>query len=542
MFKKKSNRHWSRDAVVYQIYPLSFKDSNRDGKGDLAGIVEKADYLNSGAHSLGVTAVWICPFYKSPMMDFGYDVEDFTAIDPSFGTMEDFDRLVTEFHNRGIKVIIDFVGNHTSDQHAWFIESKSSRNNPKRDWYVWHESDPQGGPPNNWVSVFSGSAWEFEPNTKQYYLHSFLKEQPDLNWRNPEVQAAMMKVIDFWVKKGVDGIRIDAFLHFLEDKLLREDPINPLYRSEQNDPYNALVHTHSVGEFEQTGIMTNFIKGVLDKHKDLLIIGEAYLGPKDIHKLHKAINSERFTIFNFSMINHKKPKAVDYKTLIDEYMLGAPTAFLPNFTFGNHDVDRLASRVGEALARTVAFLQFSLPGVPFVYYGEEIGMTNTKIPKEAIKDVIAKIFAGYHGGRDPERTPMQWDDSPYAGFSEKKPWLPVNDNYKTLNVYHADHDPESILYLYKKLIALRRETDALRLGTYVPLNSSSSNVFSFEIRHEAERYFVAANFDENVTRELLPIGAKSPQVVFSTTNRQSKHTMPDAIELLPFEGYIVKLQ
>lgn len=525
---------------MYQIYPISFKDSNGDGKGDLAGILEKLDYLNGAENSLGVNAVWLCPFYPSPMLDFGYDVENFVDVDPIFGNMETFERLVSELHRRDIKIIIDFVGNHTSDKHDWFTESKSSRDNPKRDWYIWRDGDSRGGPPNNWISVFSGSAWELDRTTNQYYFHSFLKEQPDLNWRNPEVRKAMAEVIDFWVRKGVDGFRVDAFLHFIEDKLMRDDPINPFYRKNNDDSYNALTHTHSIGSMDRANIVADFFKETLERHPNIAIVSEAYASPKDIHRLHSIIGSDRFTVFNFNLIN-RKLDAMEYKKVIDEYLLKAPKNFLPNFVFGNHDVNRLATRVGEAEARVTAFLQFTLPGALFVYYGEELGMTNAKIPRDAIKDFLAKIFVGLHDGRDPERTPMQWNDSLHAGFSVQKPWLPVNDNYKTVNVAREERDSGSMLSLYRNLINLRQKTAALRLGEYVPLNSSSPNVFSFESHCGDERYFIAVNFGYDIERELLPSDSCNPEIIFSTATEFSTQTLPLSMELMPLEGYIVKI-
>ncbi len=537
---KTGEQHWSRSAITYQIYPMSFKDSNGDGKGDLGGILEKIDYLNGAQNSLGINAVWLCPFYPSPMLDFGYDVSDFTGVNSIFGDMETFERLSAELHKRGIKIIVDFVGNHTSILHKWFEESRSSKTNPKRDWYVWRDGDGRGGPPNNWVSVFSGSAWELDPKTGQYYFHSFLKGQPDLNWRNPEVRKAMMEVIDFWVEKGIDGFRVDAFVHFIEDDQFRDDPINPLYKKANDDPFGALTHIHSIGELDRASIVGDFFNEALAKHSEILIVSEAYVGPKDIRRIQEICQSERFTVFNFNFIN-KKWDALEYKRIIDEYLLDSPPYFLPNFVFGNHDVKRLMTRVGEAEARLTAFLQFTLPGMLFVYYGEEIGMTDGKIPHSALRDAISKVFIGFHGGRDPERTPMQWDDSPYAGFSTDKPWLPVNDNYKTINVAHAERDPQSMLSLYKNLIKLRNQIPALKLGQYVPLNSSSTEVFSFEVHHENERYFITMNFSANVQRELLPTDSKDPAIIFSTANQVSTSRLPRSIELMPFEGYVVKI-
>ncbi len=534
--------HWSRNAIAYQIYPLSFKDSNGDGKGDLAGILEKIDYLNGAENSLGINAVWLCPFYKSPMHDMGYDISDYTDINTQFGDLETFEKLIHELHARNIKVIIDFVGNHTSFEHPWFVESRSSRENPKRNWYVWRDGDDYGNPPNNWLSIFGGSAWEYDKKTEQYYLHTFLKEQPDLNWHNPDVRKTMMEVIDFWAHKGVDGFRIDAFYNFIEDEFLRDDPINPMYVKDRDEPYKSLTHRHSLVTANKMGLLTEFVKEALKKHEDILIVAEAYISSKDMHTIHDLMDTDRFTIFNFSFIGSPFT-ATEYKRLVDEYLDQGYSnpKFLPNFTFGNHDVSRLVSRIGEAEARLAAFLQFTLPGLIFVYNGDELGMSDGKITPDSIRDKAAQIIFKQTKTRDPERTPMQWDDSVYAGFSSHKPWLPINDNYKTLNIAHSERDTGSILSLYKNLIRIRQSIDALRVGSYVPRNSHSSHVFSFEVHHGDERYLIAANFSNEIKRELIPTDSKNPAVIFSSSNKISTNSLPNAIELMPLEGYIVKL-
>lgn len=548
--------HWSKNAAVYEIYPMSFKDSNGDGYGDLAGILEKIDHLNGSENSLGIDAVWICPFFKSPMRDWGYDVTDYTDINPMFGDMKTFEKLVEEFHARGIKIIIDYVGNHTSDQHEWFKESRSSRKNKKRDWYIWHDGITVNGerlPPNNWVSIFGGSVWEYDKHTDQYYLHTFLKEQPDLNWHNPEVREAMGQVIDFWVKKGVDGLRIDAFYNFIEDKLLRDDTINPTYANPHDGSYWTLKHNHSLATTANLGVVADFTKEALARHPNLLIVAEAYVSPQDMHAFHELIDNERFTVFNFTILGRQFKVSV-YKPLIDEYLLGTPDnsdptkrpgpKFLPNFTLGNHDMSRLVSQIGEAQARVAVFLQFMLPGLKFIYYGDEIGMTDTHIPEENIRDWAARLIFKQQKSRDPERTPMQWDDSEYAGFSSHKPWLPINDNYKTVNVAHNDRDPKSMLSLYKSLIRFYHGHDFLHSSQYVPRDSVSENVFSFElinINTPGKRFIVYANFGDTIERELLPEDASSPTIIFCTSDRTSTHGLPKYLELLPYEGYVLEI-
>lgn len=539
--KSSLKKHWSSEAIAYQIYPMSFKDSNGDGKGDLRGIIEKLDYLNGSQNSLGINTVWICPFYKSPMIDFGYDVMDFKDVDPIFGTIEDFEELVEGLHQRGIKIIIDFVGNHTSDKHPWFKESRSSKSNPKRDWYIWRDAGPDDGLPNNWISVFGGPAWQFDPITKQYYLHSFLSEQPDLNWHNPELRQEMMDVIDFWVKKGVDGFRVDAFLNFVEDKLFREDPINPFYQKDGENAYNSLMHKHSLGDLAENTPINQFLKEVLKKHEDVLIVCEAYIGPEDMHRLHKLYNSERFTVFNFNFIN-SKIEVGRYKEAIDKYLTKPPENFLPNFVIGNHDVDRVATRLSAPEAKILAFLQFTLPGMPFIYYGEELGMTNTSVPREALKDMIAQMFPGFHPGRDPERTPMQWDNSKYSGFSTNKPWLPINQNYKNINVVSENQEENSTLSLYKRMIAFRKGSEVLTRGEYFPRNSASPNVISFERVFDNKRLLVLANMGNEVEREILPIDKERIDIIFSTNYKSHHRKSLVSVELLPFEGCIIEVE
>lgn len=542
------SKHWSRDAVVYQIYPLSFKDSNGDGKGDLSGIIEKLDYLNGQPDSLGVNAIWISPFYPSPMADFGYDISNFTDIDPVFGDMTEFERLVSELHKRNIKLIIDFVGNHTSCEHPWFLESKSSADtasNPKRDWYVWKDGLPGGAPPNNWLSVFGGSAWELDKKTNQYYLHSFFKEQPDLNWRNPEVRAAMMKVIDFWVEKGVDGFRMDAVEHFVEDQNLKNDSKNPEYKVGVDDPYKTLVHDHSLGDISKMNILGDFINEALKKYPEIFIVGEAYVGTSDLKKFYELCPGGRFAPFNFNLIGLAW-EAAEFKKFIDGYQAmisekGISGNYLPNYVLGNHDISRLVTRIGEAKARIKTLIQLTLPGVPFIYYGEELGMTNGVIPHEAIKDFLGKIFKGFHPGRDLERTPMQWDNSPHAGFSAGKPWLPIGDNFKTVNVHHEKADPGSMFSLYKSLLNLRKNSSTLRRGAYVPLQAKSPDVFSFERTLGDDRIVVYINFGENVFREDLPAHSGEASMIFSTSAENGSQDLSGNLELLPLEGYVIRL-
>src|SRR4051812_43621968 len=335
-------RWWQR-GTIYQVYPRSFMDSNGDGVGDLRGIVSRLDYLRW----LGVDAIWISPIYPSPMKDFGYDVADYVDIDPLFGSLADFDHLVSEAHARGLKLILDFVPNHTSDQHAWFRESRRARNSPKRDWYLWHDPGPGGGPPNNWRSCFGGSAWELDEATGQYYYHAFLKEQPDLNWRNPHVVEAMLGVLRFWLDRGVDGFRVDVLWHVIKDEALRDNPPNPDWR-EGMDPYQALVPLHTTDRPEVHGIVTR-MRRLFDEYEDRVIIGEIYLPVERLMRYYGADLAGAHLPFNFQLISAPWA-AANLASLIQQYERALPSGAWPNWVLGNHDQHRIATRVGEAQA------------------------------------------------------------------------------------------------------------------------------------------------------------------------------------------------
>lgn len=533
--------HWSRHAVVYEIYPLSFKDSNGDGKGDIGGILEKIDYLNDGTdNSLGINALWICPVYSSPLYDFGYDISNFTDIDPVFGDMKTFERLVSELHRRDIKLIMDLVGNHTSSEHPWFAESRSSKENPKRNWYVWKDPKPDGGPPNNWISVFGGSAWELDKHTGQYYLHSFLKEQPDLNWRNEEVQAAMANVFDFWVSKGVDGFRLDAMHYFLEDENYRDDLVNPDYVPGKDDPYKALLHSHSRGSPDRSHIIGSFISEVLEKNKDTFIISEAYVDLKDLERMYNLAPNGRYAPFNFNLMSLPWD-AQAYKYFIDDYEAMLRPDWMPTYVIGNHDSSRVATRLGEERARLAAFMCLTLRGMMFIYNGDEIGMQNTAIDKNAIQDNFEKLVPGFGLGRDPERTPMQWNDSPHGGFTTGDPWLPVNPDYKIRNVEVESSGAHSMLSMYKLLIRLRASMSALCEGEYIPRQSTSKDVLSYIRKYKDQQILIMANFSDKPVAE--PLHNLNAELIASSYMDSNKGTIfnDSYITLRPHEGLILKL-
>ncbi|HEX7230925.1 MAG TPA: alpha-amylase family glycosyl hydrolase, partial [Candidatus Binatia bacterium] len=448
---------WWQRGIIYQVYPRSFMDSNGDGVGDLRGLISRLDYFRG----LGVDAVWLSPIYPSPMKDFGYDVADYTGIHPLFGTLDDFDVLVREAHAREIKLVLDFVPNHTSDQHPWFIESRSSRDNPKRDWYLWRDRSPNGGPPNNWLSCFGGSAWEYDPQTEQYYYHAFLREQPDLNWRNPEVIEAMLNVLRFWLDRGVDGFRVDVLWHLIKDEQFRDNPINPDWR-EGADPYQKLLPLHSTDQAEVHAVVTR-MRRLIDRYQDRVLIGEIYLPVERLVQYYGVNLSGVHVPFNFQLLLARW-QARDIARIIAQYETALPRGGWPNWVLGNHDRPRIASRVGPKQARVAAMLLLTLRGTPTLYYGDEIGMHDVEIPLDKVQDPFEKNVPGRGLGRDPQRTPMQWNAARNAGFTTGEPWLPVAKDYAEINVERERDDPSSFLSLYTQLISVRRGEPALEVG------------------------------------------------------------------------------
>lgn len=479
---------WWKRGIIYQIYPRSFQDSNGDGVGDLNGIRRRLDYLTW----LGIDAIWISPIYPSPMADFGYDITDYCDIAPVFGTLADFHALVQEAHQRGLKVILDFVPNHTSDQHPWFIESRSSPSNEKRDWYIWRDGKPDGAPPNNWVSQFGGSAWTFDPATRQYYLHSFLIQQPDLNWRNPHVRKAMYGVLRFWLDRGVDGFRVDVLWLLIKDALFRDNPPNPNYRADQRaiDRYLSLYNADQPEIHDVVAEM----RSVLDAYADRVLIGEIYL-PFSRLALYYGKDLQGAQLpFNFALI-HAAWSASEIAGLIRDYEQALPRDGWPNWVLGNHDQPRIAARIGPHRARTAAMLLLSLRGTPTMYYGDEIGLARVAIPQNQVQDRWEKNEPGLGVGRDPWRTPMQWDASAAAGFTTGTPWLPLDQNFARNNVTMLKCEPYSLLCLYQRLIDLRRQHRALSVGS-VRVLTVDNNVLCFERSCDGERLIVALNFGD----------------------------------------------
>lgn len=520
--------------MFYHIYPRSFLDTNGDGIGDLKGVIEKLDYLAGKPDSLGVNAIWLSPFYPSPMADFGYDVCDYKDVDSIFGKMADFDRLVEEAHNRGIRVIIDFVPNHTSSEHPWFEESRSSKDNPKRDWYIWR--DPRdGAEPNNWVSNFGGSAWELDKTTGQYYLHTFLKEQPDLNWDNPKVRQAMKDNMRFWLDKGVDGFRVDAVSWLSKDKQLRDEPLNPHYREGIDDPYKRLLHTFSA-EGDNLFRYLNEMVEVCTRYGERFMITESYPETDDeISHYIKYYDMLEYAVcapFNFECITFPWD-ASTYRGFIDLFQEALLPGQPPIYNMGNHDKSRLATRIGRSAARTAAMLLLTLPGIPFIYYGDEIGMLDTKIAPSQFKDPFAKEGAS----RDPERTPMQWTPDKNAGFTEGEPWLPVADDHTRHNVESQSKDPRSFLSLYKALLKTRRGSDALKHGSYRSLDLGK-DVFGFVREFDLERYTIILNFSSE-EKIINSRAIKGKVILSSMMDYEEPPHMKNELLLRPNEGLIL---
>ena len=476
---------WWQSGIIYQIYPRSFQDGNGDGVGDLAGIRSRLDYLKW----LGVKAVWISPIYKSPMADFGYDISDYCNIHPLFGSMKDFDSLLKEIHARDMKLILDLVPNHTSNEHPWFLESKSSRDNPKREWYIWKDPAPDGGLPNNWLSVFGGPAWEWDDNSQQYYYHAFLKEQPDLNWRNPDLQQAMFDTMRFWLNKGVDGFRVDVMWHMIKDAKFRDNPPNPDYQPHQAT-YEQQLPLHSTDQPEVHDVVRK-MRRVMDEYDERVMIGEIYLPVHRLVMYYGEENKGSHLPFNFQLLSVPwEPGRLN--TIIEEYEGALPEQGWPNWVLGNHDQPRVISRLGRDQANVAAMLLLTLRGTPTIYYGEEIGMRDVAIPPDEIQDPQGLNMPGLNLSRDPSRTPMQWDDSTFGGFSRVKPWLRLPDNYSRVNVKVQKLDGFSVLNFYKRLIELRQREPALHVGDYRSIHSDRQ-LIAYLREYGKDRFLIVLN-------------------------------------------------
>jgi alpha-glucosidase len=528
---KQSDEFWWRDGVFYQIYPRSFQDSNADGVGDIAGIVDRLPYLRA----LGVDAVWLSPIFPSPMVDFGYDIADYTGIDALFGTMADFDALVDAAHSSDLKLILDLVPNHTSDQHPWFIESRSSRDNPKRDWYIWRDPKPDGEAPNNWLSEFGGSAWAYDDATGQYYYHAFLAQQPDLNWRNPLVREAIYDVMRFWLRKGVDGFRVDVIWHLIKDTEFRDNPSNPHFR-EGRPPNEKILTRYSTDQPEVHEVIAQ-MRRVTDEFDARVLIGEIYLPLRRLVAYYGNDLTGAQMPFNFALLSTLW-SARSVEKIIADYEGVLPKGAWPNWVLGNHDRPRVASRIGPEQARVAAMLLLTLRGTPTLYYGDEIGMHQVAIAPDQVRDPFEKNVPGIGVGRDGCRTPMQWDATPYAGFSTTTPWLPLAPDFAQENVVNLNADARSILSLYRALIALRRKLPQLVTGAYQPV-AAQGDILLYRRRDDDGAVVIVLNLGgEPVSVASSAIGFGN-KILLSTFLDRKDESVEGTLHLRGNEGAII---
>ena len=531
---QQSELPWWQRGVIYQLWLRSFHDTDGDGNGDLNGLIAKLDYLAW----LGVDILWLSPVYPSPMIESGYDITDYTGINELFGSLEDFDRLIAEAHRRNLKLILDFVPNHTSDAHPWFQESRASRENPRRSWYLWHDPRPDGSPPNNWVGCFGGSAWTFDKETGQYYYHAFLPQQPDLDLRNPAVQGAICDAMRFWLARGVDGFRMDAIWHVIKDDQLRDNPINERYTPDL--PPDNVVHPEFTRDRPEAHDIIAMMRRVVDEYDARMIGGELYVGVDTMMQyfgsperpeLHMPFNLQ------LSVIPWDGQTIPDY---IQSYYTALPPHAWPNWALGTHDASRIATRAGAGQARLGAMLLLTLRGTPTVYYGDEIGMHDVDIPRDRIED-LREILVPYLGlGRDPARTPMQWDGQPGAGFTSGKPWLPIAGDYERINVNVQTEDPCGMMTLYRRLLALRRSSPALLAGSFQAVLRDGA-VFVYRRDIEGQHMLVALNFDaEQRTVDLGGIVAGG-RLLLSTHLDRDEQEVGGQLELRGDEGVVIAL-
>jgi alpha-glucosidase len=527
---------WWQHAVFYEIYPRSFADSNHDGVGDLKGITSKLDYLKD----LGIDAIWISPCFPSPQVDFGYDVSDYQNIDPMYGTLADFDTLASEAKKRNIRIILDFVVNHSSHQHKWFLDSRSSRNSSYRDWYIWRDGKGPGQPPNNWVSIFGGSAWKFDPTTNQYYYHYFYAEQPDLNWRNPAVKDAMFDVTRWWYHRGVAGFRLDAVDTLFEDPALKDNPLLP-GKDKLGDPNEDQRYNSKLPEVHDA---LRGLRKVADENNAVLI-GETWTADiAELNRYYGEGNNELQMPMDFLFTTVNKLSPADFRKQIAA-VDGA--SGWPVFVISNHDIVRSADRYGDGkhndqIAKVMAALYLTLRGTPIMYYGEEIGMKTTPpTRKEDVKDPIGRVGWPLEKGRDGERTPMQWDGTENAGFTTAKPWLPVPPTYKTHNVADESKDPNSVLEFYRSVLKLRHTNPALLEGSYAALNESDPHVLSYLRSYQGHTVLVALNMSasaQKVNFEISKQGFSSAQSLLATPKSSVNG---DEVTLEPFGVFIGQL-
>ena len=522
---------WWQTGVIYQIYPRSFQDSNGDGVGDLCGIVQRLPHLVE----LGVDALWLSPIFTSPMVDFGYDISNYTDIDPLFGSLVDFDALVAAAHGLGLRVILDLVPNHTSDRHPWFQNSRAARESAKRDWYIWRDPAPDGGPPNNWLSNFGGSAWEYDRTTGQYYYHAFLAAQPDLNWRSAEVRAAVYDVMRFWLRRGVDGFRVDVIWHLIKDDQFRDNPTNPNFRS-SDPPHHALVPLYTADRPEVHDVIYE-MRHVTEEFSDRVLIGEIYLPIERLVTYYGRDLRGVHLPFNFSLLSTRWHARAIAK-LVNEYEAALPVDGWPNWVLGNHDQPRVANRVGAEQARVAAMLLLTLRGTPTIYYGDEIGMEQVAVPADRTRDPVETTIPSL--GRDGSRTPMQWEGTRNGGFSSVEPWLPISSTFRETNVASQCDDAASLYQLIRRLLRLRRSSPALMSGSYRPI-VASGDLLLYTRLCGRDRLLIALNLGSEPTAVTFPSDTLTGRLLVSSYGDRKDETVAGTINLRGNEGAIAEL-
>lgn len=550
------SKQWWKEIVAYQVYPRSFYDSNGDGIGDLPGLIEKLDYLKE----LGIDLIWVCPIFDSPNDDNGYDIRDYKAILDEFGTMEDCDRLIEEVHKRDMKIIFDLVVNHTSDEHEWFIESRSSKDNPYRDYYIWHEGDEEGNRPNNWESIFSGSVWEYDEQTEEYYMHVFSKKQPDLNWENSAVRQDVYSLINWWLDKGIDGFRVDAISHIKKREGFPDMP----------NPLNKDVVPSYDGHMNQPGIdkfLTELAAETFNNY-DIMTVGEANgVSIKDAEQWVGEESGYFDMIFQFEALGlwGERDGEVfdlrDYKQVLTKWQEGLDGIGWNALYIENHDLIRAVSAMGDdgtlrkTSAKALGMMYFFMQGTPFIYQGQEIGMTNVQFEELTDYDDIQSVNRArqmmeegtpreeamnyiYASSRDNVRTPMQWNAQPEAGFTTGTPWLGVNPNYADINVAESLKDPNSIYHFYKEMIALRRDNEALIYGSYELVLPLHKQVYAYKRQGESETYLIVVNvFNDSAEVDLTPFDLKE----LVLTNYEVPNSLEKDIQLRPYEARLYRL-
>lgn len=530
------NKLWWKHGIIYQIYPRSFQDTNADGIGDLAGIIQHLDYLSD----LGVDGIWLSPIMPSPDADFGYDVSDYHTIDPKYGNLQDFDRLLNEAHKRKIHIILDLVLNHTSDQHRWFQESRKSRANLYHDWYIWRDPAPGGGQPNNWKSMFGGNGWEYDENLGQFYFHMFNKHQPDLNWRNPEVRSAMLGIFRYWLDKGVDGFRLDVFNAWYKDAALRDNPRLPgIHRR----PYDSYQHIYDISQPEMIPALQD-IRKIMDAYPDRYVVGETFMA--DSAQARTYIGTDRLHAgFDYGYANSPFSAKAFGRAIQYWDFLHADDAW-PNYFLNNHDTPRSSSRYAgreDARLKLLAAMHLTVRGTPYLYYGEEIGMRDISLSRAQIQDPVGKRYWPFNKGRDGCRAPMQWTARPYADFSSVEPWLPVHPDYKVRNVVNQQTSPASLLNFYKSLIALRQSSPALYSGDLKLIETANDDLLVYQRVAVSETMLIVLNFSKRAQSYDLPTAEINRwDLIFTGNEPITSHMTDAALNLPPYGLAILRFQ